>query len=100
MAWNTSQRRTQLPPNWEDLRRQAKTRAHGICEHHTNGQRCTNPGTELHHTGDNTDHRLETLEWICRDCHKAETQQQARAAQTAKYTTARKRPPETHPGQL
>ena len=98
MAWDTSRRRDQLPPNWHDLRRQAKTRAQGICEHHTNGQRCTNTGTELHHTQDNTDHRLEVLEWICRDCHRAETQRQAREAQTARYTTAKKRHPEPHPG--
>lgn len=100
MAWDTSHRRTQLPRNWEDLRRQARTRAHGICEHTTNGTRCTHTGTELHHTGDNTDHRLETLEWICTNCHKQETQAQAQAARRATYIEARKRTPETHPGTI
>lgn len=99
-GWASSNRRDQLPPNWQTLRRQAKTRAHGICEHATNGQRCTNPGTELHHTRDNDDHRLEVLEWICRDCHRAETQRQSREAWNKRYIEAKKRDPETHPGIL
>ena len=100
MAWDTSNRKHQLPPNWQDLRKQAKARANNICEHITDGERCTREGRELHHTGHNEDHRLEVLEWICVQCHKRETWKQARAAQTAKYVTARKRTPETHPGTL
>lgn len=100
MAWDTSTRRTQLPSNWQDLRRQAKQRANGICEHKTNGVRCTNPGKELHHTADNTDHRLEVLEWICRSCHRNETQRQSREAWNKRYIEARKREPEAHPGTL
>jgi len=100
MAWGTSNRRSQLPRNWQQLRTAAKTRAGGICEHVTDGARCTTPGRELHHTGDNTDHRLEALEWICTDCHKRETQKQARASQTARYRDARRRTPETHPGSI
>lgn len=100
MAWDTSNRRAELPANWQQLRAQAKQRAHGICEHITDGARCTRQGRELHHTGDKHDHSLDMLEWICTECHKRETWQQARAAQTAKYVTARRREPEGHPGTL
>lgn len=98
MAWDTSNRRHQLPPNWQDLRRQVKARAQGICEYIDNEVRCTTPGTECHHTGHNEDHSINKLQWICTEHHKRETWKQARQSQTERYITARKRPPETHPG--
>ncbi|WP_152030908.1 hypothetical protein [Agromyces aureus] len=98
MAWHSSNRRATLPKDWTTVRKRIRARADGMCEHRTNGRRCTNPGTECHHIGSATDHRDEMLEWICSDCHKVETQKQARAQQHAKYTAAKKRPTEAHPG--
>ena len=101
MAWNTSHRKTELPHNWADLRKQARARADDICEwRDSNGTRCTSPGRELHHTGNKHDHALSSLMWICTAHHKAETDKQAKAAQHAKYVTAKKRPREAHPGVL
>ena len=99
MSWDNSHRKSELPANWNsELRPKARARAHGQCEHHdADGVRCPNPGTELHHTGDRYDHRLEVLQWICRPCHKAETQAQSVAARSARHTD-RKRPAPRHPG--
>lgn len=99
MAWSTSQRKTELPANWQSLRAQAKARAGGVCERRdTTGTRCTAQGRELHHTGDKHDHRLENLQWICPPHHQEETNRQAKAAQHTKYVAAKKRTPEPHPG--
>lgn len=100
MAWDTSRRRDQLPPNWQDLRRQTRTRADGICEHTDNGVRCTSLGTDCHHTGRNDDHRLEALQWLCRPHHDIETRRQSREAWNRRYIEAKKRDPEAHPGLL
>ena len=74
MAW-TGERKADLPPDWEQRRRAVKARANGMCE------KCGARGTDCHHAGDRMDHRIESLQWVCRDCHNAETQAQARAAQ-------------------
>lgn len=101
MGWDSSRRRDQLPPNWQQLRRAAKTRAHGYCEHvNDDGTRCTNPGTDLHHAGDRNDHRLEALQWLCREHHDVQTRRQSREAWNKRYIEAKKRSPETHPGLL
>lgn len=73
-AWAGSNRRAQLPPDWN--RRAAAVIARDptctICRE--------KPSTDCHHTGDPLDHRLENLAGVCRDCHKTETARQAAAA--------------------
>jgi len=99
MAWSTSHRKDELPPNWAALRKQAKARAGDVCEFRDKaGVRCADKGSELHHTGRKFDHRLEVLMWICTPHHAGETARQAKAAQYAKYVAAKKRPTEQHPG--
>ena len=62
-AWEGSNRRATLPPNWDKLRRQILERD-PICT------KCGSAlSTEVHHTGDSADHRLEMLAGICADCH-------------------------------
>lgn len=80
MAWSNEQRRSaELPRDWPTRRRQVEARAGGQCEQvQANGERCPNRGTECHHAGDRDDHRLESLQWLCRDCHEVETQWQAK----------------------
>lgn len=73
-AWEGSTRRATLPSNWERLRRTVLAR----------DELCTICGnalsTEVHHTADRNDHRLDMLAGVCKDCHRDETQQQAAAA--------------------
>lgn len=101
MPWETSHRKSELPGNWAELRKQAKARAEGVCEwRDSRGVRCTRQGRELHHAGDKFDHDLVSLMWICTEHHKLETDAQGKAAQHAKYIAAKKRPGEAHPGIL
>src|SRR5690625_3078784 len=81
MAWNGSQRRSQLPSDWSTIRKRIKTRANGQCEQLIDGTRCPNPGTDCHHVGEPDDHRDESLQWLCRDCHNVETAKEQRREQ-------------------
>lgn len=96
-GWNGSRRRDELPPNWGQLKKQAKARAGGRCERKTNGVRCDRAGKELHHIKRDV-HDLRWLEWLCPEHHRIETIKQAKAAQRAKYQAARYRQLEAHPG--
>jgi 5-methylcytosine-specific restriction protein A len=72
--WEGSTRRTELPPDWERRRRTVLARDE-VCGY------CTRAlATEVHHTGDKHDHRIEKLAGICGPCHKEQTARQARAA--------------------
>jgi len=73
LAWDNSQRRQQLPRDWQQIRKRIHDRANGQCEQQVNGQRCPNTGTDCHHAGAPDDHRDESLQWLCRDCHNVET---------------------------
>lgn len=83
-------RTTPLPANWQALRKAARERAGGICE----WPGCREPGTDCHHDGDPTDHRLERLVWLCGPHHDHITGVQARAS----YLRRTKRPAPRHPG--
>ena len=91
--WASSERRTQLPPNWEQLRRERKRVAEGQCEADVHARECDGRGSECHHAGDPLDHRLEVLRWVHAECHRLETLQQAAAAKVSRL-----RPVETPPG--
>lgn len=97
MAWHTSNRRATLPKDWAKRRKACIDRAGGRCEHRTpNGKRCTEPATEADHRSDRLNH--DDIQALCTTHHKQKTQREARAAQHAKYTAAKKRTPEPHPG--
>ena len=78
--WSTSTRRTELPPNWQQLRRDRKRLARGRCEAERHAAKCNGYGTDLDHHLDRDDHRLEALRWLSSPCHDAKTQREAAAA--------------------
>lgn len=99
MAWTSSNRRAELPPNWPAIVAHTRDRAGGQCQWVEQGQRCPLPGTDCDHAGDRNDHS--NTQWLCEDHHKRKTQQEAqeaRAAQRAKlqHPSARAQ----HPGLL
>jgi 5-methylcytosine-specific restriction protein A len=73
-AWASSNRRSQLPRDWNARVRQV-LRRDPICT--ICGIR---PSTEVHHTQNPDDHRLSVLAGVDSDCHKAETARQSAKA--------------------
>lgn len=101
MTWDTSRRRSQLPPDWAQLRKQVFARADHRCEHvESSGQRCTAAATDCDHIKRGNNHALENLQGLCRTHHAQKTQQESRQAWNKRYIEARKRSPEEHPGAL
>lgn len=71
VAWSGSTRRRELPPDWERRRRSVLARD-PICV------LCHDAlTTDVHHTGDPSDHAISELAGVCSRCHNTETQQQA-----------------------
>lgn len=101
-GWRGSDRRDELPEDWEWRREQVRIRAGGRCEriiHPRRGGffRCTAPGTDCDHIRRGGEHDFWNLEWLCTRHHSAKSSQEgndARAVIRAQGT----RPPEQHPG--
>lgn len=93
MPWQAkSSRRAPLPPNWAAIRRQVFARDNHWCripdQHH-----CTGEATEVDHTGNPDDHRLEMLRSACHNGHAARTTKQSHASRPRRH-----RPTSQHPG--
>ena len=93
--WSSSNRRAQLPPDWEKRRQVVKLRAKNRCQAETHDPRCHGVGSECDHIGNPADHDLSNLQWLSGPCHAIKTQREAQAAKPK-----RKRQPERHPGRL
>jgi hypothetical protein len=91
--------RTQpLPKDWPQIRKRVLERDGYRCRMiHANGKRCHDKATDVHHTGDNNDHRDEMLVSVCDWHHKRLT---SRQANDARVRVTQKREPEKHPGLL
>ena len=76
-GWSDA-RRTTLPPDWRSRRAKVMKRDAGVCQ--LRFPRCTVRATEVHHTGDRNDHRIEALIAVCERCHHKVTLEQAAAA--------------------
>lgn len=90
MTWAThSRRRSELPANWETLRRAVFTRDNYQCV------LCGQPATDCDHIGDRHDHTLANLRALCHTCHKQRTSRQGGSA--PRHLKLRKNNPERHP---
>ena len=99
MAWSTSTRAKRLPPNWDTLRRQVRARARGKCQADRHAPGCDRRGTECDHITPGDNHDLSNLQWLSTECHAAKTRAE-NAQLNTKRATLKRRPTETHPGQL
>lgn len=98
MAWATSNRRAQLPPDWAKRAKACLAAAGGRCEWLLpSGKRCPRPATDADHKSDPLDH--DDLQALCRTHHNKKTGEEARAGRIDRSKA--NRPAETrHPGRL
>lgn len=107
MPWSSSNRRAELPPDWEQRRRACQLNAGGRCEaagsawpwpsdewRGTDG-RCVRLGTDADHKGYRWDH--DDLQWLCDYHHKSKTSQESAAAR-AENRKKLSHPTEKNPG--
>ncbi|MFE6282447.1 HNH endonuclease [Streptomyces sp. NPDC057877] len=91
-SWRTVPR----PTGWKRIRAGILERDGGVCTWIDDGERCTEPGTDVDHIGDPDDHSPANLRLLCGYHHRRRTALQARAARGPLPT--RRRPTEAHPG--
>lgn len=92
--WANSNRRAELPPDWEQLRQVVKRRADGRCQAVVHVPDCDGIGTDCDHIDDPDDHSIDNLRWLSGPCHRAKTVADNRRARQR----ARRRP-ERHPSE-
>lgn len=103
VAWEGSDRREHLPPDWQARRlRRFKMDGYRCTAVNVYGERCEEPAEECDHIGSRDDHRLEMLRSLCTWHHgKKSARQGNRAAyQRRRKIDERFRRTETHPGLL
>jgi 5-methylcytosine-specific restriction protein A len=94
-GWAGSQRKTELPADWESRIRPAIiARDSGRCRWIEGGKRCPAKGTDVDHVGDKHDHSLSNLRLLCGFHHKKRTAIQGNTAKKER----RDRNRELHPG--
>lgn len=99
MAWETSDRRLRLPPNWNALVKQVKERDGNRCTWKLpSGARCPRRGTDVDHRKNDDDHSLSNLQLLCAHHHGKKTQREAWAGKGRRKVAPR--PQERHPGMM
>ncbi|EPD63164.1 HNH endonuclease [Streptomyces sp. HGB0020] len=91
-SWRTAPR----PTGWKRIRLGILERDDGQCTWIDDGERCTEPATDVDHIGDPEDHSPGNLRSLCGYHHRKRTALQARAARGP--LPSRRRPAEAHPG--
>jgi len=99
MAWDTSNRRAELPPDWRSKRRPRILARDGHqCQWPTELGPCGHPATDVDHKQPGNDHSDDNLWALCGWHHDHKTQGEAAAARRAKGYLSTKRSQEQHPG--
>lgn len=98
MAWETSNRKAELPPDWKERVREVWKRDGGRCRWllPKSGKRCPRPGADVDHRYGPTRHAVEDLWLLCRTHHDQKTQREAQQGRRARKK-GRKRRTEQHP---
>lgn len=96
-GWASSNRRFDLPPDWEVRRQKVLDDAHGMCE--IRGPRCAIWATDVDHVRRGNDHSRRNLQALCGPCHLQKSSAEG-VAQRAKKRAMRRRPQDRHPGSM
>ncbi|RKN09653.1 HNH endonuclease [Streptomyces radicis] len=101
MAWATSNRRQRLPDDWPTRRAAALRRDGFRCVALlADGERCTEPATDVDHIVPGDDHALTNLQSLCSWHHARKSAREGQAANRAKQRPSRRRPDKPHPGEV
>ncbi len=96
MAWENSNRRDELPADWQQRRAAVEARAGGRCEaRRRDGSRCWDKGTDCDHKDRGNNHDLDNLQWLCTWHHARKSSAEGNATRRRETN---KRPAERHPG--
>ncbi|SLK64843.1 HNH endonuclease [Mycobacteroides abscessus] len=95
LSWDTSNRRADLPSDWEERRQEVLHDAEGVCEIRWAG--CLGWATDVDHIERGNDHSKRNLRAACKSCHGKKSSAEG-VAQRTKLRAMRRRPPERHPG--
>jgi 5-methylcytosine-specific restriction protein A len=101
MAWSSSDRRAQLPSNWQRVVRPRILRRDGYrCTWVDHGHRCTARATEVDHRRRGDDHRDSNLRSLCGPHHAKKSSAEGVAARRTGRPVRQpaRRPAEPHPG--
>lgn len=95
-GWQGSNRRAELPPNWDtDIRPRILARDGYRCTWRTNYKRCRATATDVDHIKRGNDHSDANLRSLCDWHHKRKSSAEGNAA---RQRWSIKRPAEKHPG--
>ncbi|QBJ01181.1 HNH endonuclease [Mycobacterium phage Arissanae] len=95
MSWADSDRRQNLPADWEQRRLAVLVDAEWLCEIEMAG--CTRVATDVDHVKRGNDHSRRNLRAACGWCHDRKSSAEG-VARRRELKARRKRPPERHPG--
>lgn len=99
MGWETSDRRSRLPADWQKIRLRVLRRDGYRCQMPlSSGGICGAPARDVDHVQRGDDHSTTNLRALCPYCHGQKTAREGAAA--APRRASRKRAPEKHPGAL
>lgn len=102
MPWSSSDRKAELPPDWDARAERVRRRDGERCQWPRPDRRtgiCGSPGRDVDHRLDPHDHRDEALWTLCRWHHTQKTQQESAEARRALLAKTQ-HPVERAPGLL
>lgn len=103
MAWDTSNRRDRLPPDWEKRRKFVLRRDNNQCQHRDDyGRQCGEHANQVDHIIPNDDHSYTNLRALCEYHHSKKSSYEGGAAKAAarRRIANRFKRVESHPGLL
>lgn len=90
-TWDTSDRKSRLPGNWESLRQKVLKRDQFLCQAFTSSGPCLKPASDVDHKQRGDDHSLGNLQSLCSEHHDAKTSREGHLAYMAMKREQRKR---------